>query len=81
VLPSQARAGFSPVRFFSADAANLHLISRIAPAQEGEVCQTTIARGDARLGMNPMTNGAGAAIVAVWFGRLPETELRGEDGA
>ena len=35
----------SPMRFFSADAANLSLISPTAPAQEGERCPFSTANG------------------------------------
>ena len=39
MLPFEPRVTLLLVRFFSADAANLHPISLIAPAQEGDTCQ------------------------------------------
>jgi hypothetical protein len=45
------RVALLPVRFFSADAANLLLISLIAPAREGDTCLATSARGGWRVGI------------------------------
>ena len=53
VLPCYGRVALSPVRFFSADAANLDLISSIAPAQEGDTCLVISARGGWRVGIIP----------------------------
>jgi hypothetical protein len=47
-----------PVRFFSADAANLHLISLIAPAREGDTCRATTACGRWRVGTMPARVGS-----------------------
>jgi hypothetical protein len=47
-----------PVRFFSADAANLLLISLIAPARKGDTCLATSARGGWRVGIMLAVDGA-----------------------
>jgi hypothetical protein len=81
VLPCYGRVALSPVRFFSADAANLDLISSIAPAREGDTCLATCARGGWRVGIMPAVDGASAAILAASLGRVPEARRCGEDAA
>jgi hypothetical protein len=81
VLPCYKRVALSPVRFFSADAANLHLISLIAPAQEGDTCRATSACGGWRVWTMPVVDGAPAAILGAPLGRLPEVRRCGEDNA
>jgi hypothetical protein len=79
VLPSYGRVALSLVRFFSADAANLPLISLTAPAQEGDPCQSTTARGGWRVRITPPTDGASAAAFVASLGPVPEARPRGED--
>ena len=80
VLPCYGRVALSPVRFFSADAANLDPISSIAPAREGDTCLATSARGGWRVGIMPAIDGAPAATIAASLG-LPEARRCGEDAA
>jgi len=61
VLRCQGRVALLPVRFFSADAANLHLISLIAPAREGDACRANTARGGWRVRIMPAVDGTSAA--------------------
>ena len=75
------RVALLPVRFFSADAANLLLISLIAPAREGDTCLATIARGGWRVGIMPAVGGLSAAILVASPVRLPEARQCGEDAA
>ena len=81
VLPCYGRVALSPVRFFSADAANLDQISWTAPAREGDTCLATSARGGWRVWVMPTVDGASAAILAASLGRLHEAIRCGEDAA
>jgi len=81
VLACEGRVTLSPVRFFSADAANLDPISLIAPAQEGGTCRATNARAAWRVGIIPAVGRASAPILVTSLGRLPEVRRCGEDNA
>jgi hypothetical protein len=79
VLPSYARATLSLVGFSSADAANLRLISPTAPAQEGDACQPTYARGRWLVAITLVADGASPAVLVASAGRIPEARPCGED--
>ena len=75
------RVASLPVRFSSADAANLYLISLIAPARKETHVEWPVVRGGWRVGIMPAVDGAPAAILVASLGPLPEARRCGQDAA
>jgi hypothetical protein len=80
MLPSYTRVALRPTKFFSADAANVPLISPTAPAQEGYGCQCTAASGDCPVGTRSPTDGVWPAFLS-FPGRLPGLSIEASPGA